>query len=77
MYTLTFFWDTKILNPAVRIRTANLTYPKFPSGQFFELTWRKYRKIKKLKKGHECIPKDFFRPKILIPGVRVKTTKLT
>ena len=38
----------------------------------------KVRKIKKVKKGHKCIPKKFFLgTKISIPAVRVKTANLT
>ena len=44
----------------MRIKTANLTYPQFPSAPFFELTQRKVRKIKKFKKGHKCISNHFF-----------------
>ena len=47
------------LIPAVRIKTANLSYPNFPSAPFFELTQRKVCKIKKFKKGHKCKPKHF------------------
>ena len=57
---LKIFWGPKVVIPAVRDKTTNLTSPKFPSASFFELTWRKVRKIKKLKKGHYCIPKNFF-----------------
>ena len=48
MYTLKKFWDSKILIPAVRVETVNLTYSKFPSAPFFELTWKKVCKIKKI-----------------------------
>ena len=41
----------------MKVKTAYLTKLKFPSAQFFELTQRKVRKIKKFQKGHECIPK--------------------
>ena len=60
MYTLKIFLGQKNLIPAVRVKTANLTKPKFPSAPFFELTGRKVHKIKKIKKGHKCIPKYFF-----------------
>ena len=56
--------SSKNLIPAMRVKTANLTEPKFPSSPFFELTERKVHKIKKFKKGHNCIPRVFFRQKI-------------
>ena len=40
----------------MRIKTANLTLPKFPSAPFFECTHRKVHKIKKFKKDHISIP---------------------
>ena len=36
----------------MRVKTANLTQPKFPSAPFFKLTGRKVNKMKKVKKGH-------------------------
>ena len=60
MYTWKFFWGTKILIPAMRVKTANLTWPIIPSAPFFELTRRKVRKIKKFQKGHKYIPKNLF-----------------
>ena len=44
----------------MRVKTANLTLPKFPTAPFFEWTRRKVRKIKKFKKCRKCIPKTFF-----------------
>ena len=44
----------------MRVKTANLTLPKFPSAPFFEWTQRKVHKIEKFQKGHKCKPKHFF-----------------
>ena len=44
----------------MRIKTANLTKPKFSSALFFEWTQRKVCEIKKFQKGHKCGPKVFF-----------------
>ena len=44
----------------MRVKTANLTLPEFPSAPFFELTQRKVFKIKKFQKGHKCITKNVF-----------------
>ena len=54
------FEAQKFLIQSVRVKTANLTEPKFPSPPFFELTQRKVHKIKKFKKGKKCIPKQIF-----------------
>ena len=35
-----------MLIPAERVKTANLSKPKFPSASFYELTQRKARRIK-------------------------------
>ena len=60
MYTKKTFWDPKVWIPALRVKTADLTKPKFPSAPFFKLTERKVHKIKKFKKSHKCKPRDFF-----------------
>ena len=49
----------------MRVKTTNLTYPKFPSASFFEWTRKKVRKIKKFQKGHKCIPTNFLESKNL------------
>ena len=40
---------------------ANLNKPNFSSAPFLEWTQRKVQKIKMFKKGHESIPKSFFK----------------
>ena len=55
------FLGPKILIPAVRVKTAKLTEPKFPTNPFFEKTRRKVLRIKKFKKGHQCIPVKLFK----------------
>ena len=47
----------------MRVKTAKLTEPKFPSAKFYELTRRKVGKTKKFHNGHKCIPKIFFEAK--------------
>ena len=51
MYAFNIFSGPKILNPAVRVKTTNLTKPKFPSASFFELTQKKVRRIKMFQRG--------------------------
>ena len=67
----------KIFIPAVRVKTANLTLPKFPSAPFFELAQRKVHKIEKFKKGHKCKPKIFFQVENSFPAIRIKMANLT
>ena len=44
----------------MRVKTANLTLPKFSSALFFEWTQTKVPKIKKFQNSPKCIPKNFF-----------------
>ena len=57
MYTEIYFQGPKICFAAVRVKTANLTLPKFHRAPFFELTQRNVCNIKKFQKCQKCIPK--------------------